>query len=207
MKHRTFIAVPASPEIRRAALRLIETLRPAAGEVKWIAPENLHWTLQFLGDVDELHIPEVCTAVSKAADEIEPFALAARGAGAFPAPDRPRTLWLGAGDGAREMVALQKAIQRRLAKRGYRGEQRRYVPHLTVGRAGRNSSPKSHAVRGSPDPALADDRRSPSLSTELAKLSDYEAGTTFVDEVTVYASRLGRDGSTYEPLGRLPLGG
>ena len=212
MKHRTFIAVAAAPEIRQAAQKLMNLLRPAAEGVKWVAPENLHWTLQFLGDVDELDTPEVCRAVSKAADELEPFTLEARGAGAFPSPDRPRTLWIGAGEGEREMVALQKAIQRRLAKRGYRGEQRRYVPHLTIGRArhavrgsGDVVRGSGDVVRGSPDPAQADDQRSPSLSAELAEIADYNAGTMLVEEVTVYASRLGREGSTYEVLARAPL--
>jgi RNA 2',3'-cyclic 3'-phosphodiesterase len=186
MKHRTFIAVTASPEIRQNAVKLINLLRPIAEGVKWVVPEKLHWTLQFLGDVDELDTPDVCRAVAKAAEELEPFPLEARGAGAFPSPLRPRTLWIGAGEGAREMTALQKAVQRRLAKRGYRGEQRRYVPHLTIGRAGRKTSPAP-------------------LSAELAGLADFEAGSMLVDEVTVYASRLGHEGSTYEVLSRAPL--
>ena len=95
---RTFIAVSASPGIRQAAQKLAAVLRPAAGDVKWVAPENLHWTLQFLGDVDELEIPALCSAVSTAVADLESFDVEARGAGAFPAADRPRTLWLGAGD-------------------------------------------------------------------------------------------------------------
>jgi len=53
MKYRTFIAVAASPELRAAARKAIEVLRPVAGDVKWIAPESMHWTLQFLGEVDD----------------------------------------------------------------------------------------------------------------------------------------------------------
>ena len=100
MPARTFIAVVASPEIRQATRKVADLLRPAAGDVKWVAPENLHWTLQFLGDVDVLEIPAVCNAVACATREVDTFELEARGVGAFPAPDRPRTLWLGAGAGA-----------------------------------------------------------------------------------------------------------
>jgi 2'-5' RNA ligase len=188
MPLRTFIAVAASPGIREAALKLISRLQRSetARDVKWVAAENLHWTLQFLGNVDELNIPEVCKAVATAALESEPFDIEARGAGAFPSADRPRTLWLGAGQGAREMVALQKAVERRLKKRGYRGEERRFVPHITIGRAGRKGSPQS-------------------LAEELAAFADYDAGTMLVDEVTIYSSQLGREGPTYEVLGRAPL--
>ena len=188
MSARTFIAVPASAEVRHAALQLTSRLRlsgPAA-DIKWVAAENLHWTLQFLGNVDERDIPEVCTAVATAALETEAFEIEARGAGAFPSAERPRTLWLGAGQGSREMAALQKAIERRLKKRGYRGEERRFVAHVTLGRAGRKAPPRS-------------------LADELAALADYDAGAMLVDEVTVYSSHLGREGPAYEILARAPL--
>jgi 2'-5' RNA ligase len=186
MPTRTFIAVSASPEIRRAAGKLADLLRPSAGDVKWVVPENLHWTLQFLGDVDALEIPVVCNVVSKAIENLESFDLQARGAGAFPAADRPRTLWLGAGVGAQAMVALHAAIQKQLDRLGYRGEGRRYVPHITLGRAGRNAPPRS-------------------LVRELAGLAEYEGGSMLVEEVTVFASRLGPEGPTYEVLARAPL--
>jgi 2'-5' RNA ligase len=183
---RTFIAVTASPDIRRAAAKLAELLAPAARDVKWVAPENLHWTLQFLGEIDILETHAICTAVAAAAGSIEAFELECRGAGAFPAPDRPRTLWIGAGVGSQTIVALHAAIQKKLDRLGYRGEHRRYVPHLTLGRARGNAAPRS-------------------LIRELASLAEYDAGTMLVDEVTVYASTLGPDGPTYEPLAHAPL--
>jgi len=188
MKLRTFIAVTASQEVRSAAVKLMNRLRASssATSVKWVAPENLHWTLQFLGDVDERDIPEVCQAVATAAAESSAFDIEARGAGAFPSAERPRTLWIGAGEGAREMAVLQAGVERRLRKRGYRGEERRFVPHITLGRAGRKGHPQS-------------------LASELAEVATYDAGSMLVDEVTVYSSQLGPDGPTYDVLARAPL--
>ena len=186
MRIRTFIAVTASPAIRQAALKLTSLLGPVTSDVKWVAPENLHWTLQFLGEVEQLEIHSVCNAVLAAALEVDPFDLEARGAGAFPAPDRPRTLWIGAGTGAQAMVALHDTIQRKLTRLGYRSEQRRFVPHITLGRVGRDSPPRP-------------------LVRELAGLAEYEAGSMLVDEVTVFASKLTSDGPIYEVLARAPL--
>jgi RNA 2',3'-cyclic 3'-phosphodiesterase len=185
---RTFIAVAASPEIRHGAARLINRLRLSAStaDVKWTNADNLHWTLQFLGDVDELEIPKVCEIVGTAVADVEPFDLAARGAGAFPSADRPRTLWLGAGQGADEMIALQRAIERPLKKLGFRGEDRRFVPHLTLGRAGRHGRPQS-------------------LAAELIPLTDFDAGSMLVDEVTVFASELTREGAEHRVLAHAPL--
>lgn len=186
MPVRTFIAVVASPEIRRSGVKIAELLRPVAGDVKWVAAENLHWTMQFLGDLDALEIPVVCNAVTTAAQQLEAFDLECRGVGAFPAPDRPRTLWIGAGTGAQAMVALQAAIQTKLDRLGYRGESRRYVPHVTLGRAGRNSPPRA-------------------LTRELTSLAEFEAGTMLVDEVTVFSSQLKPEGPVYEVLARAAL--
>jgi 2'-5' RNA ligase len=186
MPLRTFIAVVATDDIRRAAAKLAGVLQSAADDVKWVEPENLHWTLQFLGDIDQLEIPALCAAVASAAQEVDCFDLEARGAGAFPGPDRPRTLWLGAGGGAQAMVALHNAIQRKLDKLGYRAEHRRFVPHLTLGRTGRNSPPRP-------------------LVRELAGLAEFEAGSMLVDEVTVFASKLTSDGPRYDVLARAPL--
>jgi 2'-5' RNA ligase len=188
MPIRTFIAVAVSQQVRQAAVNLVSRLQlsASADDVKWVAAENLHWTLQFLGNVDEREIPTVCDAVSTAVAELEPFDLEARGAGAFPSADRPRTLWIGAGQGDRAMTVLHSAIERRLKKRGFRGEERRFVPHITIGRAGRKGRPQSLAV-------------------ELSDFADYEGGMMLVDEVAVYASQLGPGGPTYEILGRAPL--
>jgi 2'-5' RNA ligase len=188
MPIRTFIAVAASPEIKSGAARLIGRLQrsQSTADVKWTSAENLHWTLQFLGDVDEREIPVVCDAVAAAVVGVEPFDLVARGAGAFPSPDRPRTLWLGAGQGAQAMIDLQRAIERPLKKLGFRGEDRRFVPHLTLGRAGRHGRPQS-------------------LTAELAALADFDAGSMLVDEVAVFASTLTREGAEHRVLAHAPL--
>jgi len=185
---RTFIAVTASPTVRAAARKVVQLLTPVAHDVRWVADANLHWTLQFLGDVDTLEIPAVCSAVSQAVREMPTFELEVRGAGAFPAADRPRTLWLGAGTGAQSMVALQSGIQRQLDRLGYRGESRRYVPHLTLGRAGGKSPPRS-------------------LMRELASLADYDAGTMLVGEVTVFSSKRQAEGPVYDVLAHASLAG
>ncbi len=84
------------------------------------------------------------------------------------------------------MIALQRAIERPLKKLGYRGEDRRFVPHITLGRAGRHGRPQS-------------------LANELAALADFDAGAMLVDEVTVFASHLTREGSEYRVLAHAPL--
>ena len=63
------------------------------------------------------------------------------------------------------MIALQASIEKSLEPLGFRGEARRYTPHLTIGRPGRGEPPRELAI-------------------ELAALADFNGGTMLVDEVT-----------------------
>jgi len=185
---RTFIAIEIDESVRRRAGELIQLLSAATPDVRWVEPHNLHLTLEFLGDVPLNEIPRVCHAVERAAGEITPFTLRMIGAGAFPHPGRPRTLWLGTGEGAPEAVALYKAVDRRLRKLGFRSEQRQFKPHLTIGRVRRGG------------PGLRP------LSELLARHAGFEAGMCPVQHVTVFSSELTSDGPLYTVLARAELG-
>ena len=187
-KTRTFIAIEAVDEVHARAVQAIDLLRPVEDDVKWVAPDNLHWTIQFLGEITDEVMAKVCLLTCRIAAHHEPFSLTATGIGAFPKPERPRTLWLGAGEGSEALCSLQDELEESLCDLGFRPEHRRYVPHLTLGRVGRHAHTSA---------ALAD---------ELQGLSDYEGGTMGVDEVTVYASELKSGGPVYHVLARVPLG-
>ena len=109
--YRTFIAVEISPGIADQAARLIGRLSRTGAKVKWVDPGNLHLTLNFLGDVEALLIPDICKAVSAAVADIDGFDLELAGVGAFPNVAKPRTIWLGAQKGEEEMVVLRDAIE------------------------------------------------------------------------------------------------
>ena len=82
---------------RDALAARVERLRPRAGGVAWVAPENLHVTLKFLGGVEAERLPLVREALDRAVAGRAPFDLVVSGLGAFPTPTRPRVLWAGIG--------------------------------------------------------------------------------------------------------------
>ena len=114
--------------------------------------------------------------------------LEVRGAGAFPNAARPRTVWLGAGAGAEQMVVLHDRVEAALAELGYREEHRRFQTHLTIGR-----------VRGV-GPGIAE------LGQLLQQQADTVVGSMGVQKVTVFCSTLTSDGPIYEVLGTARLG-
>jgi 2'-5' RNA ligase len=186
---RTFIAVEISRDVRVKTDKLVGLLTRAPATVNWVEPENRHWTLQFLGDVDVNQTHAVCKAVAAATEGIDPFELQAVGAGAFPDAARPRTLWIGAGQGRDQIIALQEAVEEALSELGFAPERRPYQPHLTLGRA--------QLRQGGLD----------ELREQIEQQAEFDAGASTVKQAVIFSSERGRDGPVYHVLGRAPLGG
>jgi hypothetical protein len=156
---RTFVAVEIPEEIRHRAAALVERLRVAQAKVRWTDLASIHWTMNFLGDVPDTQIPAICEAVAAAAKPFTPFDLVVRGVGAFPSPGRPRTIWLGAGDGKEPLV--YPTPERQLIRR---------LPPRPAASSRTHARPGRDAWAGWPN--------SPSCSTH----ADFDAGPMPVDE-------------------------
>jgi 2'-5' RNA ligase len=185
---RTFIAVDVGKAIRDRAVALQEKLARASEGVKWVEPANLHVTLLFLGEVDNREVADVCRVVAEHTQKQGAFAMSVEGAGSFPSTRRPRILWIGVGQGTPELCTLHDSLETPLFEIGcYRREERRYTPHITLGR-----------VRG--------DRPSHTLAEALAKQANWQGGQTTVNEVLVMSSELAPQGPVYTVLSRAKLG-
>jgi 2'-5' RNA ligase len=186
-KFRTFVAVKIDPAVGEKTAEIIRALQAVPADVKWVEPSNLHLTLKFLGDVESADIHRVCQTVEQALADQAAFEFEIRGAGAFPNARRPRTFWLGAGEGEREMVAVAKLLEKKLQKLGFRREERRFQPHLTIGRLRRGA------------------RTGEEFCELLEQYADVEVGRFLVDEITVFSSTLTPSGPIYDPLARTSL--
>lgn len=188
---RTFVALEVPPEVQGSIRRVVTRLQPAAADLKigWTDPDSLHLTLKFLGEVEAREIPTICSRLSELCASLPPFDLEVLGCGAFPDSHRPRTVWVGAGRGSDAVIELQARIESGLAPLGFRPENRRFRPHLTIGRV--------RSIRGRTGPFAA----------AVAREAAFTAGTLDVTEVLVYSSELQRGGPEYLVLGRAELGG
>ncbi|WP_406094026.1 RNA 2',3'-cyclic phosphodiesterase [Streptomyces sp. NBC_01013] len=131
---RLFAAVlppaPAVEELHRAVAPLHAL--PGADTLRWTAPEGWHYTLAFLGDVDEELLPDLYSRLERAAHRTEALALRIHGAGRFDG----RALWAGAA-GALDPLRLLAERSHAAARRAGvpMEEHRRYTPHLTLARS------------------------------------------------------------------------
>jgi 2'-5' RNA ligase len=184
---RTFIAVDPGKAIRDRTIALQETLARTGTEVKWVEHANLHVTLLFLGEVNDREVPDVCRIVSECTRAYPSFPMTVATLGCFPNARRPHVLWVGVGEGAQPLCTLHDALEIPLLELGYRREERRYAPHITLGR-------------------VKSDRPTDKLTAALARHAAWIGGDTPVREIQVMSSELTSRGPNYTVLSRAPLG-
>lgn len=102
--------------------------------VKWVPAHQFHFTLKFLGEVEEAAAGRALEAVQRAAAQAGRFSVGLCGLGCFPTPARPSVLWAGVTEGAEPLGRLAALVEQELAREGFPPERRAFKPHLTLGR-------------------------------------------------------------------------
>jgi 2'-5' RNA ligase len=141
---RLFLAINLPESVRQALWEAAGPLRAASFPIRWVAPESIHLTLRFLGEVAPQRQAEIVTAAEQAAEGAKPFTLGIEGFGAFPTVERPRVVWAGC-EAAPALELLQHRVEQAMEGVGFPIEGRPFHPHLTLGRVQRNA--KRSALR------------------------------------------------------------
>ncbi|EMA40833.1 RNA 2',3'-cyclic phosphodiesterase [Halococcus hamelinensis] len=107
-----------------------------AGGIRLTAPDQVHVTLKFLGDVDGSRVPDLTDALEAAVEEtdVEPFTAEFGGLGAFPSDEYIRVVWVGVREGSDDLTRLHEAIERRTVELGFDPADHAFTPHATVAR-------------------------------------------------------------------------
>jgi 2'-5' RNA ligase len=183
---RLFLAVFPPRATQTLAAGVIEKLRKPNDHVSWVAPQNLHYTMRFIGDVGADGARRVEEAALEAAAGQSPFGVALGPPGAFPSAKRARVLWLGVNQGNEPFARLAHALETSLERCGFEPEGRDFTAHLTLGRV-----------------------REPGRdwTAELTRASAPEgADARFgVEALDVVESQLTKQGSVYTVRARAPL--
>ena len=168
---RLFVSI----ELPRSITQSLAELDPHLRGVRWLAPEQMHLTLSFLGNVPG----EAEEALKKNLDAIawKAFYLPISGLGTFPGKGRPNILWVGVGTGHPHLFQLHKRVQEAAIGAGLEPDLRSFHPHVTLARC-RDVSGES--VR-------------PFLRTHAA----FDAGMIHVESFCLNSSELTLGGSVY----------
>jgi len=127
---RCFVSVNLEEEsvISRVAAFQKELVYNNEGGIKLVSPANLHYTLRFLGEVDDGEISEVISRLEKISYRV--FSVELSGIGAFPNSRMIHVIWIGSA--SKELPELADMVNSAL--NGIGKDEEKFLPHLTVAR-------------------------------------------------------------------------
>lgn len=169
--HRLFVAVDLPDELKREIAGISD--RQLSG-ARWIPGAQLHLTLRFIGDADDMQFQEIKRGLESVREE--PFTLNLKGVGHFPPGREPRVLWVGVEE-SDQLNSMQKSVEQQLVNIGIEADRRRFSPHITIAR-----------LRDTPHSRVA------SLEERHRQFS---AGPFPVEEFYLYSSIISREGAIH----------
>lgn len=134
---RLFVALEPSEDVRSAILEVVEELSAIHKNARWVKPENLHFTLKFLDEVESSKLYDVMAAIEKSARAFQPFRLNVHGLGYFGRKRSANVVWVGCHEGRDDLLDLVRELEANLSK--FRKEEREHSPHLTLCRCSGNT--------------------------------------------------------------------
>ena len=178
-----FIAVPVQEKTRleiRDGIICNESVRKLP--VRWTAVQNLHLTLQFLGDVDERRIGDLKQILNRLSSSGLQEKLEFTNVNAFPNPSAPKIIWLGIAKNDL-LLKLQRLLTLDLIHNGFEVDRKAFKAHLTLGRVREN--------------AFLPEKMVQSLEGIRSGLSISDSP---LDQVTLFESQLRPGGPIYSVL-------
>lgn len=177
--HRMFVGFRPPLAIRTRLLGIMGGI-PGA---RWQSDAQLHVTLRFIGEVERPLAEDVAIALDNI--RFAPLEIALAGVGQFDSRGRPNAVWAGVRPQA-GLAELHRKVDQALVRCGLPPEGRAYLPHITLARM--------NAAAGATDLFL---------ETHAGLASEPFA----LDHFLLFESHLGREGASYEAIGRYALRG
>ena len=166
-----------------------ELKREKYPSVKWVNPSSIHLTLKFLGEIETTKVQSISNAIIDASKNTKPFTVSIDKTGVFPNLKRPRVIWVGMTGDLDILHKLQQSIENQLVPLGFPVENRRFSPHLTLGRV-RDGTSSYDCVR---------------LGESISSLEIKAQPAFRVDSISFIRSVLTREGAIYSCLASIAL--
>ena len=132
-KHRVFVAINLPNEIKKELFSYSEKYPELPA--KWTAKDNLHITLEFLGNLTDEEIGEVCLAVKSVAEKHKSFSLNINKILYGPPKKMPPRMVWAEGEKSKELSLLREDLENALTEKvRFVPENRIFAPHITLAR-------------------------------------------------------------------------
>lgn len=130
---RLFAAIHPRPDEEFIAIYRDLKAALSRHSIKWVEEENLHITIMFFGETEEVVVPRISDILHSVTGSHPDFAFRYQGVGIFGSAYHPRVIWVGV-EPYEEVSRLIRILKKRLVSIGFPADRQNPVPHLTLGR-------------------------------------------------------------------------
>jgi RNA 2',3'-cyclic 3'-phosphodiesterase len=124
---RVFVSVGLPTEVKDELYDVQKLVFPSLAKIRWVPKKNIHLTLKFLGEVNNLEeIHEKLSRIS-----FKSFKVHLANFGAFPSWENLKVFWVGL-EPSKNVIKLQQEIDSELLS--FSNDYQKFSPHLTLGR-------------------------------------------------------------------------
>jgi 2'-5' RNA ligase len=177
---RSFIAFDLESEQVLSRFAAAQKLVVETGaDLRPIAPQNIHVTIRFLGDISPGMVEKVYEAMRNV--KFTPFTIQVRGLGVFPSLNYPRIVWAGMADGVEQLRSIFTQLEPQIRALGFPADAYGFSPHLTIARV-RTGKNKER------------------LAEFVTKKNDFEFGIIKANCLRLKRSLLSPKGPTYSTI-------
>lgn len=182
--NRVFFAIELTPDTKKSVSEIIEHLKikDTQREIRWVKPDNLHITLQFIGNFNLTDTTPLLENAAHALQNINAFDLTFQTLETFSTKHHARIISLNM-DQNEILGQLAKTLGSAITPLGYKVETRPFRAHLTLGRL---------------ENTEIDDAFIHIPLNSLNKIA--------IQEIVLFKSEPSGDGSKYTVLGKVKLG-
>jgi 2'-5' RNA ligase len=180
---RLFVALELDPGVRKKIQDIVISLSSKYKDLMFLRPENLHFTLKFIGEIPESGLDKIKGSIESSVNQTRPFNIHINGLGYFGPRKSPRIVWIGVSEGAQSLISLAGALESGLSS--FKKEERPLSPHITICRLSRPV---------------------PWLTEEIDGVKDSDFGAMAVRSVMLKKSILKPEGAVYENIQEFALG-
>lgn len=183
---RAFIAVPINNSLNTRLADIQAELKTCDADIRWVAPDNIHMTLVFLGDTFESKADSINAELEKLLSGVSACVMEAKGVGFFGKPASPRIIWAGLHGDIGQMRLIQQKAFHAARNTGCMPDDKPFSPHFTLGR-------------------VKSKRNAKTLVEMIKKKKDACFGKIIVQNILFMKSDLTPDGPKYSVLHKIIL--
>ena len=177
---RLFVAVPLPKDVQSDLAGLCSGV-PGA---RWVAADNMHLTLRFIGEVGRGDADDIHQALGRI--HLPAFDLVVSGVGCFESGHKVHTLWANV-EKSELLSRLREKVEAAVVREGLEPERRKFKAHVTLARFRRGTTGR--------------------IGAYIENHDRFRSGPFRVEHFTLFRSHLGSEGPHYEPLAEYPLDG